>query len=56
MSLPKLPKKEPRPVAVTLRLSKKVADGLKTLARDHNMSQADVVEYLIRQEVEGKKK
>ena len=57
MALPMNPKKEPRPVAVTVRLSKASADLLKSLAKDHNMSQADVIEYLVREESEkGKKK
>lgn len=59
MALPSLPKKEPRPVAVTVRLSKKAAEQLKTLAREHNMSQADVIEHLLQTEFkawEGKKK
>lgn len=47
--LPTLPKKEPRPIAVTVRLSKTAVDSLKALADTHNMSQADVIEYLIAQ-------
>lgn len=47
MALPKLPKKEPRPIAVTVRLSKGAAKKLKDLAASHNMSQADVIEYLV---------
>lgn len=45
--LPKLPIKEPRPIAVTVRLSKRANEGLKILAKEHNLSQADVVEFLI---------
>lgn len=50
MSLPSRPKKELRPIAVTTRLSKKSAEQLKTLAKEHNISQADVLEYLIQHE------
>ena len=56
MALPKKPKQEPRPIAVTVRLSKKAVDSLKALAKDNNLSQADVIEHLILQESEGKKK
>lgn len=45
--LPKMPKKEPRPIAVTVRLSKTAVDNLKFLADEHNLSQADVIEHLI---------
>lgn len=51
--LPKLPRKDPRPVQVGVRLSEKAADQLKKLADTHNMSQADVIEYLILQEYEN---
>lgn len=47
MNLPTLPKKEPRPIAVTVRLSKIAVDQLKSLSKTHNMSQADVIEFLI---------
>lgn len=47
--LPKLPKKEPRPISISVRLSKKAIDALKNLAKEHNMSQADVIEYLLMQ-------
>lgn len=50
MALPKYEKKDPRPIAVTVRLSAKAVDALKKMAKDHNMSQADVIEYLIKQE------
>lgn len=45
--LPKMPKKDPRPVPITVRLSKKSADALKLLSKEHNMSQADVIEHLL---------
>jgi hypothetical protein len=47
MALPSMPKREPRQVSVTIRLSKRSADQLKMLAKEHNLSQADVVEYLL---------
>lgn len=56
MALPKKPKQEPRPTAVTVRLSKRAVENLKALAKDNNLSQADVIEYLINQESESKKK
>lgn len=52
MALPSKPKKDPRPTPVTVRLSELAVEYLKILAEDHNLSQADVVEHLIRQEYE----
>lgn len=49
MQLPVLPEKERRPVAVTVRLSKTAVARLKNLAKAHNMSQADVIEFLLAQ-------
>lgn len=49
--LPKLPKKDPRPIALTVRLSKQAVASLKMLADEHNMSQADVIEHLIKNAV-----
>lgn len=53
MALPVIPKKDPRPVARTFKLSEKSADWLKRASRDHNMSQADVIEHLIQQEMKS---
>jgi hypothetical protein len=50
MTLPTKPKKEPRPIPVTVRLSKRAVESLKELANKNNLSQADVIEYLIQQE------
>lgn len=50
MALPSLPKKEPRTTSLTVRLSKKASEQLKTLAKEHNMSQADVIEHLLSHE------
>lgn len=50
MALQVIPKKEPRPIAVSVRLSKTAAEYLKKLAQAHNMSQADVIEHLLREE------
>lgn len=47
MTLPRLPKKDPKTVSVTVRLSADIANQLKILSKDHGLSQADVVEYLI---------
>jgi hypothetical protein len=56
VTLPRLPKKDPRPVAVTVRLSKRSSEQLRSLAKDHNMSQADVIEHLLKQEYKTFKK
>jgi len=56
MSLPKLPKKKPRPKAITVRVSKKTAEDLRKLAKKNNLSQADVIEYLIQAEVSRSEK
>lgn len=50
MPLPRKPAKEPRPVPVTVRLSKTAVTALKRLAGENNLSQADVVEHLILEE------
>lgn len=50
MTLPKAPKKNPRPVSVTVRLSVSASDQLKVLAESHDLSQADVIEHLIKTE------
>jgi hypothetical protein len=50
MALPTKPVKEPRPIAVTVRLSIVAVEQLKVLAKDHNLSQADVIEHLIHEE------
>lgn len=55
MTLPKLPKKSPRPNAVTVRISKEAVKALKELADKNNLSQADVIEYLILNEAKTKK-
>lgn len=47
MELPTLPAREKRPVAVTVRLSKTAVGRLRSLAKAHNMSQADVIEHLL---------
>lgn len=46
-----MPKKDPRPIALTVRLSKQAIASLKMLADEHNMSQADVIEHLIKSAV-----
>lgn len=50
--LPTLPKYEPRPVSLTVRLSERSIKQLKDLAANHNMSQADVLEILLQEAVE----
>lgn len=50
MTLPVKPKKEPRPVPISFRLSKKAVDSLRAMAKSNNLSQADVLEHLIQQE------
>lgn len=51
MPLPTKPKKDPRSISLTVRLSKLTVDGLKDLANKHNLSQADVISLLIQQEL-----
>lgn len=50
MALKVKPKKESKPVSISMRVSKTAAECLKKLAEAHNMSQADVVENLLREE------
>ena len=52
MALPKKEKREVRSVSVSFRVTSRVAQGLKLLAKDHNLSQADVVEFLVMDELE----
>lgn len=47
MALPVKAKKETRPVSISFRVSARAASNLKTLAKEHNLSQADVIEHLI---------
>lgn len=42
-----MPPKKPRNKAITVRISEDTADKLKKLAKKNNISQADVLEYLI---------
>ncbi len=58
MALPTRPKRDPKAISISLRVSKRAADQLKALAGAHNLSQADVVEHLVAQEFkifEGRK-
>ena len=55
MALPTNPKKDPRPVAVSLKLSKRAVDALRALSKAHNMSQGEVVEHLVLQELKESK-
>ena len=50
MSLPKLPKKNKKSKAVTVRFSVETAKKLKSLATKHNLSQSTVLEILISKE------
>lgn len=56
MALPTKQKRDPRPIAVTVRLSETTAHRLKALAEEHNLSQADVVEHLVNEEFDNKKR
>lgn len=47
MKLPKMPQKQTRDKALTVRLSAKTVERLKRMALNHNMSQADIIELLI---------
>lgn len=50
MALRPFPKKDPRPKALTIRVSEKTFRQLSELADYNNMSQADVVEQLLEDE------
>lgn len=50
MALKSAPKKETKPTSVSVRLTKTAVEYLKKLAEAHNLSQADVIEQLIREE------
>ena len=54
MTLPKKPTREPRPVAVTVKLTEQASKRLKALARENNLSQGEVVEYLVKSEWESR--
>lgn len=56
MALPTIPKKENRSVPMTIRLTKRGAEALRSLAKDHNMSAGQVVEHLVNQEILTQKK
>ncbi len=47
MALPSFPKRRPRSVPFSARLSAEAVEQLKTLATEHNLSQADVIECLL---------
>lgn len=47
-----LPTKPPREKALTVRVSKQIYDQLVRLAEKHNLSQSDVIEALVEQEVQ----
>ncbi len=50
MGLPNLGSGGKRSKAITLRVTDETAKKLKKLARDHALSQADVITFLIEQE------
>ncbi len=50
MALPTRPKRDPKSVSISMRVSKRAADQLRVLANAHNLSQSDVLELLIAQE------
>jgi hypothetical protein len=56
MALPTLPPKETRPKALTIRISKRVYSLLCDLADTHNLSQSDVVTFLVEAEAAEKKR
>ena len=56
MVLRPLPKKDPRPKALTVRVSTKTYEQLLQLAEANNLSQADVIEQLLEEEYRRLKK
>ena len=52
MALPTLGKSGKRSKAIALRLTEETANQIKKLAKDHNLSQADVVTLLVQEEFE----
>lgn len=52
MALPSLPKQHKRDRALTVRISEICVNNLKALAQAHNLSQSDVIEYLINDEMD----
>ena len=51
-----LPTPPKRDIALTIRVSSKTQTDLKSLAKKHNLSQADVIEHLVAQEVREMKR
>jgi hypothetical protein len=56
MSLPTLGKAGKRTKAIALRLTEETVKQIKALAKDHNLSQADVVTLLIEREFKKSRK
>lgn len=52
MSLPILPKKGGNTIAFTVRLNPITIDNIKTLAKEHGLSQSNVLTYLVNKEYE----
>lgn len=55
MPLPMLPKKAPRTKPLSVRLSTTTVSQLKSLAFEHGLSQADVIECLLEAEFQRSK-
>lgn len=51
MALPTRPKRLPRDRTLSIRMSSQCIDNLKMLASLHNLTQADVVEILVNEEM-----
>ena len=54
--LSKKPRKDPKEITVSLRITKRASEYLKLLAEANNMSQANVVEDLVNEEYENEEK
>lgn len=50
MALQPAPRKEPRPIPVSIRLSRTTVQYLKEMGKSYNLSQADIIEQLINDE------
>lgn len=56
MAITPNPKKDPRPIPVTVRLSKKGADQLRRLSELLNKSQGEIVDELVQEEFRAQEK
>lgn len=51
MPLPTKPKKDPKSIPASFRLSERTVKNLQILKEKHNLSKAEIIEYLVDQEM-----